>query len=120
MLSITSIPGIEVGHAGHPTEKTGCTVILCKNGATAGIDIRGSAPGARETELLRPTFMIRHIHAVMLTGGSAFGLRTADGAMQYLEEHKIGFPAGNHVVPIVPTAVIFDLFDRRSTRFPST
>lgn len=119
MLKITDISGVEVGHATHPAEKTGCTVILCREGAVAGVDVRGSAPGTRETDLLRPTYMIRKIHAVMLTGGSAFGLRTADGAMQYLAERGIGYDARGIVVPIIPAAVIFDLRPGRNTAFPS-
>lgn len=119
MLKITDISGVEVGHATHPEEKTGCTVILCREGAVAGVDVRGSAPGTRETDLLRPTYMIRKIQAVMLTGGSAFGLRTADGAMQYLAEKGIGYDARGIVVPIIPAAVIFDLRPGRNTAFPS-
>jgi L-aminopeptidase/D-esterase-like protein len=119
VLKITEINGVEIGHATHATEKTGCTVVLCRQGAVAGVDARGSAPGTRETDLLRPTYMIRQIHAVMLTGGSAFGLRTADGAMQYLAENGIGYDARGIVVPIIPAAVIFDLRPGRSTVFPS-
>lgn len=119
MLKISDISGIEVGHATHATEQTGCTVILCRKGAAAGVDARGSAPGTRETDLLRPTFMIRQIQAVMLTGGSAFGLRTADGAMRYLAENGIGYDARGVVVPIIPAAVIFDLRPGRNTAFPS-
>lgn len=120
MGSITDIPGIRVGHATHPMENTGCTVILPEKPAVAGVDIRGSAPGTRETDLLRPTFLVQHVHAIMLTGGSAFGLRTADGAMQFLLEHNIGFAANGVVVPVVPAAVIFDLTPERNPAFPST
>lgn len=119
MLKIADIEGVEIGHATHTTEKTGCTVVLCRQGAVAGVDARGSAPGSREIDLLRPTYMIRQIHAVMLTGGSAFGLRTADGAMQYLAENGIGYDARGVIVPIIPAAVIFDLRPGRSTAFPS-
>jgi L-aminopeptidase/D-esterase-like protein len=119
MPKITDINGIKVGHSTHPIEKTGCTVILCTEGAVAGIDIRGSAPGTRETELLRPGFMVRKIHSIVLTGGSAFGLRTADGVMQYLAERKIGYDARGVIVPIVPTAVIFDLRDGRDPLIPT-
>ena len=119
MRGITSIPNIKVGHSTHPKESTGCTVVLCGNGAIAGVDIRGSAPGTRETELLRPGFMIRQIHGIVLTGGSAFGLRTADGVMQYLSEHGIGYDARGITVPIVPAAVIFDLRKGRNTDFPT-
>jgi len=119
MSKITSIPDIEVGHATHDKENTGCTVILCGKGAVAGVDIRGSAPGTRETELLRPGFMIRQIHGIVLTGSSAFGLRTADGVMQYLSEQGIGYDARGIPVPIVPAAVIFDLRDGRNPDFPT-
>lgn len=120
MLKITDVSGIEVGHSTHPTEMTGCTVVLCRNGAVAGVDVRGSAPGTRETDLLRPLYMIRQIHAVMLTGGSAFGLRTADGAMRYLFEQGIGYNARGIVVPIIPAAVIFDLAPGRDPAFPTS
>lgn len=120
MLKITDIPGILVGHATLEEEHTGCTAVLCKAGAIAGVDIRGSAPGSRETALLHPTFMIRRIHGIMLSGGSAFGLRTADGAMQYLAENGIGYPARGIPVPIVPAAVIFDLNEERNAALPST
>ncbi|MFQ5584302.1 MAG: P1 family peptidase [Calditrichia bacterium] len=119
MLKLTDIPGIEVGHSTHPEEKTGCTVVLCKKGAAAGIDIRGSAPGTRETELLRPGFMIRQIHGLVLSGGSAFGLRTADGVMRYLAERKAGYDARGIIVPIVPAAVIFDLRPGRNPQIPT-
>lgn len=119
MLRITDISGIEVGHATHPVENTGCTAVLCKDGAVAGVDIRGSAPGTRETELLKPTRLIREIHGIMLSGGSAFGLRTADGAMQYLSEHGIGYNARGNLIPIIPAAIIFDLGPDRDMAFPS-
>ncbi len=118
-MKISDIDGILVGHSTHPTEATGCTVVLCPNGATAGVDVRGSAPGTRETDLLRPTFMVREIHGLVLTGGSAFGLRTADGAMRYLYEKGIGYAAGTAIVPIVPAAVIFDLTRERSVDIPT-
>jgi L-aminopeptidase/D-esterase-like protein len=119
-MKITDIPGVEVGHSTNKTEKTGCTVMLCRKGATPGIDIRGSAPGTRETELLRPGFMIRKIQAIVLSGGSAFGLRTADGAMAFLAEQKIGYNARGTIVPIVPAAVIFDLRKGRNPAIPSS
>ncbi len=118
MLTISDIAGICVGHATHPTEATGCTMILCRAGAVAGVDVRGSAPGTREIELLRPTYMVRQIHGVMLSGGSAFGLRTADGAMQYCAEQGIGYHALGVVVPILPAAIIFDLYQNRDPAFP--
>ena len=107
--TLTAIKGIKVGHATNPTARTGCTVILCPAGATAGVDVRGAAPGTRETEALRHGRLVQKAHAVLLTGGSAFGLDAAGGVVQYLEEREVGFPAGSVRVPIVPTAVIFDL-----------
>ena len=107
--TITAIASITVGHATDSTARTGCTVILCPEGATAGVDVRGAAPGTRETETLRPGRLVQKVHAVLLTGGSAFGLDAAGGVVQYLEEQNVGFPAGPVRVPIVPAAVIFDL-----------
>ena len=107
--TLTAIDGITVGHATNFTARTGCTVVLCPTGATAGVDVRGAAPGTRETEALRPGRLVQKAHAVLLTGGSAFGLDAAGGVVQYLEEQNIGFPAGSVRVPIVPAAVIFDL-----------
>lgn len=107
--TLTAIEGIQVGHATDLTAKTGCTVILSPEGATAGVDVRGAAPGTRETEAIRPGRLIQKAHAVLLTGGSAFGLDAASGVIQYLEENGIGFPVGPVRVPIVPAAVIFDL-----------
>ena len=88
---------------------TGVTVILARDGAIGGVSIRGGAPGSRETDLLRPMNMIQHVHAVVLAGGSAFGLDAASGVMSYLHEQGVGFKAGDHIVPIVTSAVIFDL-----------
>jgi L-aminopeptidase/D-esterase-like protein len=107
--TLTAIDGIKVGHATNLTARTGGTVILCPAGATAGVDVRGAAPGTRETEALRPGRLVQKAHAVLLTGGSAFGLDAAGGVVQYLEEKNVGFPAGPVRVPIVPAAVIFDL-----------
>jgi len=112
MPSITDVTGIRVGHATDPEGLTGCTVILCEGGAVGGVDVRGAAPGTRETDLLRPMNLIQHVHAVLLTGGSAFGLGAADGVMRYLEERGMGFETGVQGaprIPIVPAAVIFDL-----------
>ncbi|HQU72654.1 MAG: P1 family peptidase [Calditrichaeota bacterium] len=117
-MNICDVPGIRVGHATHPDQATGCTVILPDQAAVAGVSICGGAPGTRETELLRPGFLVSRIHGIMLTGGSAFGLRTADGAMQYLAERGIGFAAQGFSVPIVPGAVIFDLAEGRSITQP--
>jgi len=107
--SITDIPGIYVGHAQDLGALTGCTVILCPKGAVAGVDQRGGAPGTRETDALRPMHLVQKAHAVMLAGGSAFGLDAASGAMRYLEERRVGFPAGVVKVPIVASAILFDL-----------
>ena len=107
--TLTAVDGITVGHATDATARTGCTVILCPAGAMAGVDVRGAAPGTRETEALRPGRLVQKAHAVLLTGGSAFGLDAAGGVVQYLEEQNVGFPAGLVRVPIVPAAVIFDL-----------
>lgn len=107
--SLCDVPGIEVGHATDPAGLTGCTVILCESGAVGGVDVRGAAPGTRETDLLRPESTVEHVNAILLTGGSAFGLDAASGVMRYLEERGAGFPVRTGVVPIVPAAVIFDL-----------
>jgi L-aminopeptidase/D-esterase-like protein len=107
--AITDVPGIEVGHAQNDDALTGCTVILCRKGAVAGVDVRGGAPGTRETDLLNPINLVEKVHAVMLAGGSAYGLDAASGAMRYLEEHKIGFNTGAARVPIVPAAILYDL-----------
>lgn len=106
---ITDVPGIEVGHAQDETALTGCTVILCRGGAVAGVDVRGGAPGTRETDLLNPINLVRQVHAVLLAGGSAFGLDAAGGVMRYLEERKVGFNTGVASIPIVPAAILFDL-----------
>jgi L-aminopeptidase/D-esterase-like protein len=106
---ITDIPGIRVGHDTNHEAGTGCTVILCDTPATGGVDVRGGAPATRETDLLNPINMVDSINAVLLTGGSAFGLDAAGGVMRYLEERGIGFDTGVARVPIVPAAAIFDL-----------
>ena len=106
---LTDIPGLKVGHFNLTKRPTGCTVILAEAGATAGVDVRGSAPGTRETDLLAPHNSVQKIHAVMLSGGSAFGLDAATGAVQYLEEKKVGIDTGAARVPIVPAAVLYDL-----------
>ncbi|HEY5984713.1 MAG TPA: P1 family peptidase, partial [Anaerolineales bacterium] len=107
--SITDAPGIQVGHAQDADALTGCTVVLCRKGAIAGVDVRGGAPGTRETDLLEPTNLVQRVHAVLLAGGSAFGLDAAGGVMRYLAERNIGFKTGAAPVPIVPAAIIFDL-----------
>ncbi|MCC7355240.1 MAG: P1 family peptidase [Anaerolineae bacterium] len=111
--TITDVPGIRVGHATHAKALTGCTVVLCDRargrGAVGGVDQRGGAPGTRETDLLRPRHLVKEVHAVLLAGGSAFGLAAADGVVRYLEERRAGFNARVVRVPIVPAAILFDL-----------
>jgi len=107
--AITDVRGIEVGHAQDDEALTGCTVILCRKGAVAGVDVRGGAPGTRETDLLNPINLVQKVHAIVLAGGSAFGLDAATGVMHYLEEKKIGFNTGAARVPIVPSAILYDL-----------
>jgi L-aminopeptidase/D-esterase-like protein len=106
---ITHIGGIRVGHWTDPVGLTGCTVVLAPPGTLGSGEVRGGAPGTRETDLLRPGMLVREVHAVLLTGGSAFGLAAADGVVRWLEERGVGFDAGVARVPIVPAAVIFDL-----------
>jgi L-aminopeptidase/D-esterase-like protein len=107
--AITDVPGILVGHATNLEGMTGCTVILAQNGAVAGVDQCGGAPGTRETDALRPMHVVTKAHAILLAGGSAFGLNAATGVMSYLEEKGIGFETGFARVPIVPAAVLYDL-----------
>ena len=116
--AITDIPGIEVGQAQDDEALTGCTVILCRKGAVGGVDVRGSAPGTRETDLLNPINLVDKVHAVVLAGGSAFGLDAASGVMKYLAEQKIGYGLGAARVPIVPAAILFDLGLGKSARHP--
>ena len=108
------IEGFEIGHHTADSEGwlTGTTVVLARDGAIGGVDVRGGGPGTRETDLLEPTTLVERVHAVVLTGGSAYGLAAANGVMEGLEAAGIGFPAGlgsHQVVPIVPAAVLFDL-----------
>jgi L-aminopeptidase/D-esterase-like protein len=107
--SITDVAGIKVGHFTDSRRPTGCTVILTEEGAVAGVDVRGAAPGTRDTDLLNPINTVQTVHAIMLAGGSAFGLEAASGAMRYLEENGIGFDMRVARVPIVPAAILFDL-----------
>lgn len=106
---LTDVEGIKVGHYTETRRPTGCTVILTEGGAVAGVDVRGSAPGTHETDLLSPLNTVEMIHAVVLSGGSAFGLETAAGVMQYLEEQRIGYQTRVAKIPIVPAAALFDL-----------
>jgi len=108
--AITDVSGIRVGHWTSEVRPTGCTVVLAPpEGAVAGVDVRGSAPGTRETELLRPENVVERLNAVVLSGGSAFGLDVASGVVRYLEERGIGFSIGASIVPIVPAAILYDL-----------
>ncbi len=114
-MSITAIAGLRVGHFTDSRRPTGCTVVLVPEGTVGGVDVRGAAPGTRETELLSPLNAVPHVNAVLLAGGSAFGLDAAGGVMRWLEEQGIGIAVGGHVggaqvrVPIVPAAILFDL-----------
>ena len=107
--AITDVQGIKVGHYTDSEAATGCTVILCEEGAVAGVDVRGAAPGTRETDALRPMSLLGKAHAILLSGGSAFGLNAAGGVMRYLEERGYGIDTGVAKVPIVPAAILFDL-----------
>jgi L-aminopeptidase/D-esterase-like protein len=107
--AVTDVTGIKVGHYTDKVGVTGCTVILCEEGAVAGVDVSGSAPGTRETELLRPGNLVEKVQAIVLSGGSAFGLDAAGGVMRYLEERGFGHETGAGRVPIVPAAIIYDL-----------
>ena len=120
--SLTSLQGILVGHYTDDKRPTGCTVVLCPDGAVAGVDVRGAAPGTRDTDALSPSNTVQEVHGVLLTGGSAYGLDAAGGVMRWLEERGHGFPVGPAIVPIVPAAVIFDLWvdDFSKTRPVST
>jgi len=106
---LTAVAGIKVGHHTLAERPTGCTVVLAEAGAVAGVDVRGAAPGTRETDLLDPLNLVEKVHAVVLAGGSAFGLDAASGVMRFLEERGVGFGTDYGVVPIVPAAILFDL-----------
>lgn len=117
--TLTDVPGIRVGHAQDLDALTGCTVILCPPNTIGGVDQRGGAPGTRETDLLHPMHLIQHVDAILLAGGSAFGLAAADGVMRFLEERKVGFKTFVATVPIVPAAILFDLDLGRADRRPT-
>ena len=108
-LTLTALPGVRVGHWTDANAGTGCTVVLFERGVPAAVDVRGSAPGTRETDALHPGGLVGQADAILLTGGSAFGLAAADGVMSYLEAQGRGFPTAAGPVPIVPAAVIYDL-----------
>ena len=117
---LTAIQGVKVGHHTLDGRPTGCTVVLFEDGAIGAVDIRGGAPGTRETALLNPVNVrVRRVHGISLSGGSAFGLASADGVMQYLDERGIGFKVGENTVPIVPAAVLYDLNVGNSTIRPT-
>jgi L-aminopeptidase/D-esterase-like protein len=107
--AITDVPGLKVGHWTDLDAVTGCTVVLCEAGAVGSVDVRGGAPGTHETDLLRPGTQVQQVHAIVLAGGSAFGLQAAAGVMRWCEQHGIGFAFGGSLIPIVPAAIIFDL-----------
>jgi L-aminopeptidase/D-esterase-like protein len=107
--AITDVPGVRVGQWTALRSATGCTVVRCDAGAVGGVDVRGAAPGTRETDLLRPENTVEEVHAVLLSGGSAFGLDAATGVVRYLEEHGIGLQFGDFCIPIVPAAILLDL-----------
>jgi len=108
--SLTDVRGLRVGHFTDSRRPTGCTVVLATDGAVAGVDVRGAAPGTRETELMSPLNAVDRVHALLLAGGSAFGLDAAGGVMRWLDERGIGIPVGPARVPIVPAAILFDLW----------
>lgn len=107
--AITDVAGLKVGHFTDQRRPTGCTVVIAEEGAVGGVDVRGAAPGTRETDLLNPLNTVSVVHAVLLAGGSAFGLDAASGVMRYLEERGIGIRIGETSIPIVPAAILFDL-----------
>lgn len=110
MAMIPGLPGVHIGHFTHAGRPTGATVVLTPAGAVGGVDVRGAAPGTRETDLLDPANTVTEVHGVVLSGGSAFGLAAATGVMEWLAERGIGLQVGPAIVPIVPAAVLFDLF----------
>src|SRR5215467_7806466 len=116
---LTDIAGIRVGHASDYHALTGCTVILCEAGAVGGVDIRGAATGTEEIDVLRPAHIADRVHAVVLAGGSAFGLEAASGVRRYLEHRGVGFQTGVAVVPIVPCAILYDLAIGKSNIRPT-
>jgi L-aminopeptidase/D-esterase-like protein len=106
---ITDVQGVKVGHFVESGRPTGCTVLLFEKGATAGVDVRGGSPGTRDTDLLNPVNTVQQVQAILLAGGSAFGLAAASGVMRFLEEHRLGYAVGDVIVPIVPGAILYDL-----------
>jgi L-aminopeptidase/D-esterase-like protein len=107
--SIADVAGLETGHFTDPRRPTGCTVVIARDGAVGGVDVRGAAPGTRETDLLGPTNLVERVHAILLAGGSAWGLDAATGVVRWLEEQGVGLQVGPARLPLVPAAVLFDL-----------
>ena len=119
MKGLTDIPGIRVGHVSDFEAITGCTAILCEQGAVGGVDIRGSATGTQEIDTLSPGHVTDRIHGILLAGGSAFGLEAARGVRRYLAARKVGFAFGGQHIPIVPAAILFDLGIGKSNVHPT-
>ena len=107
--TITAVAGLQAGHFTDAVNGTGCSVFLCREGAVGGVDVRGGSPGTRETDLLRPLHRVEKVHAITLSGGSAFGLEAASGVMSCLAEQGIGLTVGPGTIPIVASAILFDL-----------
>ena len=116
--TITAVPGLIAGHFTNLVEGTGCTVVIAQDGAIGGVDVRGGSPGTRETDLLRPLHRVERVHAITLSGGSAFGLEAASGVMGYLADNGIGLHVGPAIVPIVASAILFDLGILSNRSFP--
>ena len=112
--ALTDVPGLKVGHWTDRVAATGCTVVLSARGAVAGVDVQGAVPGTRETDLLNPICEVEHVHAIVLSGGGAYGLAAADGVMSWLEKRGVGRDTGVGKMPIVPAAALFDLGIGRS------
>ncbi|WP_028782953.1 P1 family peptidase [Thalassobacillus devorans] len=117
-IDLSSIDGFRIGHASDDKAATGCSVVICERGAVGGVDVRGGAPGTRETDLLRSENLVESVHAVFLAGGSAFGLAAGSGVMGFLEEKGIGFDTGAGRVPVVPGAILYDLQTGDNRRRP--
>ena len=116
--TITAVPGLIAGHFTNLVDGTGCTVVIAQDGAIGGVDVRGGSPGTRETDLLRPLHRVEHVHAITLSGGSAFGLEAASGVMRHLSDNGIGLHVGPVIVPIVASAILFDLGLLSNHSFP--
>ena len=117
--TITAVQGITAGHFTNLMDGTGCTVVIAEEGAIGGVDVRGGSPGTRETDLLRPLHRVEHVHAISLSGGSAFGLEAASGIMRHLAEKGVGLQVAGAIIPIVASAILFDLGMLNPSAFPS-